>query len=174
MRHDRRLRRGSRAGGVAELRGVLVLRAALVDAGRVLVERGRQDVVVAATDQSVFCDFRLAAHSVDGRYEIGVVEQGLRAGLVENVFQFACGQRVIDRHMHEAGAGATEPQQEIGVRILGVGADAVTLREARARQPMRDAAGGGVYLGERPFAARKRQRDAATIFGGGAPYRVRN
>ena len=129
MRHHRALGQRGGAGRVEQLHDVGVHH---VDVqfghvpGAPLLEHG----VRGALQHQHLLQHGVAAHRFDALAQRRVDECDTTPGLAQQVGQLAAGERVVHRHVHEAGTGAAEVGQQVGVGVRADGRDAVALLQA--------------------------------------------
>ncbi len=161
VRYHRALGQGGGARGVEELHQVLGARLRAVVRG-CRREAGQERVVGVAQGQRA---------DVTGEpvREAGVGEDQGAAGLADDVREVVAGEVVVDRHVHETGAGAGQEADQVGVRVVAVGADPVAGGEALAEQDARRAGDGLVQFLVRPGTAGVLDRDPCRGAPGAAP-----
>jgi hypothetical protein len=147
-----------RARGVEELDEVVVADAVLRVLGRGVVERPGQDVVAqrAAVQLAKAVLDRLDVHG-----QRGVDERGRGLGLREQVGELVAAGVEVDRHVDEAGAGAAQVEQQVGVGVLAERGHAVAVREPEAEQRSSHTVGAAVKLGVGPAPVGEGQRQPA-------------
>ncbi len=178
LRHQRPMRHHGALRGRRGARGVEQLgEIAVVDVRHLQIWPG----FIASDDQHVeFAVGRAREAAVkihrhlgpDRRHrggKIRIVDQRARARLLDDVFEFAGGQRVVDRHVDEARSRAGQPEDQVGIRVAGIGRDPIALLQPATQQPVRHPAGRAVQRHETPGPVAEGQRGAVAKFRHRAP-----
>jgi len=162
MRHQRALRDTRGAGGVDDLRGRRIVQQNLGRHQRRVV-RGSQHV---QSDTAVErAERRRTGRLPRGGNQRRVVQQQGGAGLTQQIGKLTGGQRVIRGNVHQSGAAAAQPGQQVGGGVAAERCHPVARLQACCLQPGGDPAGCHGHIAARPASPAEVQRGAVAELG---------
>ena len=106
-----------------------------------------------------------AADVIDQRQQRVIDHEQARPGILQDVGQLVTFECEVHRYMHQAGLGAGEVQQQVGVRIGTVGGDPGPPRQPGIDQAARDAVDRFAQFGIRPASILEQDRGGRTVAG---------